>query len=145
MFDEIAVRDGLLVIRRNDDPEREQTVVPCARVDKIIRYFYEGPGGAFQARKATSAKIIPRFWCPELKGDVRIYVACCPVCENFLRLPRSPRAGLWSMDICTRGDCLAIDIVGGMESFQQTPRGNRYILTLIDSFTRYALAVLLTD
>ena len=61
MFDEIAVRDGLLDIRRNDDTEREQTVVPCARVDEIIRYFHQRAGGAHQAPKATSAKIIPRF------------------------------------------------------------------------------------
>ena len=53
MFDEIAVRDGLLVIRLNDDPEREQAVVPCTRVDEIIRYFHVGPGGAHQAPKAT--------------------------------------------------------------------------------------------
>ena len=75
-FVQIAVRDGLLVIRRNDDPEREQTVVPSAWVDEIIRYFQEGPAGAHQAPKATSAKIISRFWWPELKRDVRIYVAC---------------------------------------------------------------------
>ena len=49
------------------------------------------------------------------------------------------------MDVGTRGDCLAMDIVGGMESFPQTPRGNRHILTLIDCFTRYALAIPLPD
>ena len=98
-----------------------------------------------QAPKATSAKIIFRFWWPEIKRDVRIYVACCPVCENFLKLRRSPRASLRSMDVGIRGDCLAMDIVGGMESFPLTPRNNRYILTIIDCFTRYALAIPLPD
>ena len=36
-------------------------------------------------------------------------------------------------------------IVGGMDSLPQTPRGNRYILTLIDCFTRFAVAVPLVD
>ena len=36
-------------------------------------------------------------------------------------------------------------IVGGMDSRLQTPRGNRYILTLIDCFTRFAVAIPLVD
>ena len=38
-----------------------------------------------------------------------------------------------------------MDIVGGMDSLPQTPRGNRYILTLIDCFTRFAVAVSFVD
>ena len=38
-----------------------------------------------------------------------------------------------------------MDIVGGMDSLPQTPRGYRYILTLIDCFTRFAVAVPLVD
>ncbi len=49
------------------------------------------------------------------------------------------------MEVGGRGDCLAMDIVGGMDSFPLTPCGNRYILTLIDCFTRFAVAVPLVD
>ena len=49
------------------------------------------------------------------------------------------------MDVGGRGDCLAMDIVGGRDSFPLTPRGHRYILTMIDCFTRYAIAVPLVD
>ncbi len=45
------------------------------------------------------------------------------------------------MEVVGRGDCMAMGIVGGMDSLQQTPRGNRYIKTLIDCFTRFAVAV----
>ena len=49
------------------------------------------------------------------------------------------------MKVGGRGDCVAMDIVGGMDSLPQTPRGNRYILTLIDCFRRFAVAVPLVD
>ena len=49
------------------------------------------------------------------------------------------------MEVGGRGDCLAIDIVGGMDFLPQTPRGNRYILTLIDCITRFSVAVSLVD
>ena len=134
-----------MVIRRHDDPERELTIVPSTQVEHIIRFYHEGPRGAHQVPKATSAKIIGCFWWPDLKRDVRLYVACCPVCEGFIRLNRTPKAGLRSMEVGGRGDCLAMDIVGGMDSLPQTPRGNRYILTIIDCFTRFAVAVPLVD
>ena len=57
-------------MRRQDDPERELTIVPSSQVDHIIRFYHEGPGGAHQAPKATSAKIIDCFWWPDLKRDV---------------------------------------------------------------------------
>ena len=43
------------------------------------------------------------------------------------------------------GDCVAVDIVGGIYSLPLTPRGNRYILTIIDCFRRFAVAVPLAD
>ena len=58
LFDKISILEGVLVIRRHDDPERELTIVPSTQVEHIIRFYHEGPGGAHQAPKATSAKII---------------------------------------------------------------------------------------
>ena len=49
------------------------------------------------------------------------------------------------MEVGGRGDFLAMDIVGFMDSLPQTLGGNRYILSLIDCFTRFAVAVPLVD
>ena len=55
------------------------------------------------------------------------------------------KAGLHSMNVGGRGDILAMDIVGGGESLPLTARANRYILTLIECFTRYAIAIHISD
>ena len=49
------------------------------------------------------------------------------------------------MKVGVREDCVAMDIVGGKDSLPLTLRGNPYILTLIDCFTRFAVAVPLVD
>ena len=72
LFDKISIHDGVLVIRRHDDPTRELTIVPNARVKHIIRFNHEGPVESNQALKAISAMIISCFWWPNLKRDVRL-------------------------------------------------------------------------
>ena len=142
---ETSLHDAVIVLRRADDPERKLILVISALVERVIRFFHEGPGGAHQAAKATSAKIIQRFYLLCLKRDVRLYVACFLTCERFLRLGRNPRAGLHFMAVGDRGDCVSMDIVGGKGSLPETPQGYNYILTIIDCFTRYAIAIPLPD
>ena len=98
---------------------------------------------AYQTAKANAAKIISRFFWPDLKRDVRLYVACCPTCERFLRLGRNPRSEMRPMSVGGRGDCVFMNIVGGKGSLSETPLGNNYIF--IDCFICYALAIPLPD
>ena len=49
------------------------------------------------------------------------------------------------MEVGGRGDCIAMDIVGGQDSLPDTPKGHKYILTIIDCFTRYAIAFPIPD
>ena len=145
LFDQISIHESVLVVNRSDDTKRELILVPRTLTERVIRFFHEGPGGDHQAPKSTSAKFIRSFWWPDLKRDVRLYVACCPVCEKFIRLGRTPRAGLKPMEVGGLGKCLSMDIVGGKDSFPVTPRENKYILTMIDCFLRFAVAVPLAD
>ena len=36
---------------------------------------------------------------------------------------------------------MAIDVVGGKDALPTTPRGNKYILVMIDLFTRFVVAI----
>ena len=122
VFDQVSLRDSVLIIRRHDDPERELIIVSNALGERLIRFYHEGPGGAHQVPKATSAKLIRLFWWPDFKRDVRLYIACSPTCEKFIRLVRTPKAGLRPMSIGERGDCIAIDISGCKDSLPLTPK-----------------------
>ena len=69
--------------------ENKLILVPASMVERVIRILHEGFGAAHQAAKATAAKLIQRFFWSGLKRDVRLYVACCPVCENSSATPNS--------------------------------------------------------
>ena len=84
IFDQFSLHEKVIVICQPDDPVRELIVVPSTLTERLIRFFYEGPGGAHQASKAISAKILRPFRWIDLKRDVRLYVACCSVCEMFI-------------------------------------------------------------
>lgn len=49
------------------------------------------------------------------------------------------------MNVGGRRHYLAMDIVGGGDSSLLTVRANRYILILVDCFTRYAIPILIFD
>ena len=60
--DETSFRDGVIVRSRADNPERKLELVPSALAERVICFCHEGSGGADQAAKATSAKVIQRFY-----------------------------------------------------------------------------------
>ena len=45
------------------------------------------------------------------------------------------------MEVAGRCDCIAMDIVECKDLLPETPRGNKYILTIIDCLSRFAIAV----
>lgn len=49
------------------------------------------------------------------------------------------------MEVIARGDCIALERVKSQGSLPIYFHGNKYILTVIDCFTRYAIAVPLRD
>ena len=119
--------------------------MPSTLTERIIRFVHEGPGGAHKASKATSAKILRSFWWIDLIRDVCLYFACCSVGDKFIRLGQTPRAKLRTIEVGGRGDCIEMGIYKGNDSLPETPRGNKYILTIIDCFTRFVVAVPLAD
>ena len=140
-FEQVSVVNEMLMLHRLEDPERQLVLVPTELVEMIIRYHHEGPGAGHQGVDSTVARIIKCFYWIGIKRDTRLYIATCPTCEKFKRVTRIHLAGLRPMEVGGRGECIAMDIVGGKESLPQTARANTCILTIIDCFTRFAIAV----
>ncbi len=70
--------------------------------------------------------------------DVRSWIESCDLC-NRRKTPRPNRAGLpGSLTVSSPAHTWAIDILG---PFPETTNGNVYVLTMIDVFTRWLIAV----
>ena len=59
VFDQVSLRDSVLIIRRHVDPERELIIVPNTLGERIIQVYHEGFGGAHQAPKGDNGETHP--------------------------------------------------------------------------------------
>lgn len=72
------------------------------------------------------------YWTGYFK-DVENFVESCWECMKLKG--KIPRQALAEMPICTKnGEILSLDICG---PFIQTPKGNKFVLTIIDQFSRF--------
>ena len=85
-------------------------------------------------KKKTTGKVQQRFYWFEMREDIRLWIANCQTC-GAVKLPsRAAKGPLGTMPTGAPWDQLATNILGPLSV---TPRGNRYILTVIDYFSKW--------
>ena len=117
---------------------RDRIVVP-ETLKAFVLYLHHGlPVSGHQGRSRTIAAISERFWWKGLTRDVRRWVRSCVPCQRR-KCPRPLRAGLAeSMSAPHPWHTVAIDFVGPCP---ETSDGCVWILTMIDTFTRWPIAI----
>ena len=93
--------------------------------------------GGHRAAGATKNIITNLAYWPGLVSDVVKFCKTCHYCQIHARhrLPKSLPAG--SLDVSYPFQRIAVDFLG---PYNTTEDGNRYILVVIDHFTKYAMA-----
>lgn len=69
-----------------------------------------------------------------MRETINIYLAQCDICEANKSPPKLHRAPLGAMPVGAPLDRNATDLLG---SLPETPKGNKYILTVTDYFTKW--------
>ena len=131
------------VLYRRMQPQRNepaclQIVVPSHLRRETLEMCHEGIGGGHQGSAKLEIQVRRRFFWPGLQADVKNFCKQCLECELRKDPPRHPRAPLGSLQSGAFLDRLDIDLVTGLPSSE--PEGYRYVLTCIDSFTRFVWA-----
>ncbi|KAK3085543.1 hypothetical protein FSP39_005031 [Pinctada imbricata] len=137
MWESLELQNNVLVkIHPNKDGlgDDTQLITPKKLQPAILFHNHEsmmsGHLGANRTWKKTHAKL---YWY-EMRKDIAIYVQKCDNCAVNKPLPKSPKSPLGSTLVSAPLDRLAIDIMGPLP---RTKRGNRYILVIIDCFTKW--------
>lgn len=119
-----------------------QLVIPKTLRDEILETAHDGVLAGHQSFIRTFDRIRDRYWWPGFARDVRRYVRSCPDCQKR-GSPRGKRAGLLNPVVSNRPwQCISMDIVGPLPT---TAHQNRWILTFVDHFTKWAEATPLPD
>jgi len=123
-------QNKLLRLRNENKP----IIIPPTERHKIMEYFHENYSSLHQSAKRTH-KIMRKyvFWYG-MSTDIKLYVNYCKICK-LSKTNSNKRQGFMQLFTQTKTfDIVAIDIVGPLPT---TRRGNRYILTTIDKFSRF--------
>ena len=137
-LDGIAKLDDMLVLREEIDGTN-RVIVPTSLIGEVIEEAHQGFGTAHDGVKNMLERLVHSYYWPGMKRDVQLQLSTCPTCDKFHSHSKRQRAKLNPIPRNDRGDILAIDDFGGKASLPETPRSNRYVLTMIDLFTKFGV------
>ncbi|EPB67563.1 hypothetical protein ANCCEY_13350 [Ancylostoma ceylanicum] len=120
----------------------ERLVVPEKLREPIFIAFHTSPsaGGHFNWRK-TLTKIARRYFWPHMAEDVYALVRSCEPCQRK-RAQRMNREHLLPVASGAVFDKVYVDLTGPIHT---SDSGNKYIIAMIDHFTKYVVAAPLPD
>ena len=144
-FEELGmINKGLCLLTESNTGLRSLIVVPRKQRASIINDYHCGPGGGHFAFEKKNEKLKFRLYWPDMKRDIEIYCAKCQRCAARKAPSSTAKAKLMSMGAGFPFERIAMDIVGPLP---KTERGNRYLLVVVDYYTRWpeAYAIVLQD
>jgi len=128
--------DGVMYKRSRE--HQHQLVVPKALVQDIIKAVYIG----HQGMKRTFDLISLRYWWPSMRQSIERYVKSCDPCQRR-KENREFVAPLGNTEKpSVPFQVTHIDVTG---PYPVTQRGNKFLLTFIDGFSKYVEAFAMVD
>jgi len=118
-------------------PAGLQLCVPRSLREKAVMSVHDAVGGGHFGRDKTLAKCRRRYYWPGLYTFVCDYVRACTVCQQAAK-DAGGIAPLEPIVVGYPNEIVALDLVGPLPPSEH---GNRYILVMIDYFTRWSEAI----
>ena len=135
-------RDDEGVIYKRRSRGKHQIVVPRALIQTVIRENHDPVFVAHPGIKRTYDLISLNYWWPGMRRSIEEYIQKCDSCQRrkedreFVAPLGQPEEPTGPFDVTS------MDLTG---PYPQTARKNKYLLTFIDHFTRYAEAFPVED
>lgn len=132
-LEEFELMDGLLYhVRILPERVLQQLVIPRSLRDVALQLVHNDRSAAHPSIFRTYCRLRDRFYFPKMLSEVRRYVGSCRECQRRKGVGR--RAPLASMPEVTQPfDRVSADLIDMLGSAS----GHRYVLVIIDRFTRY--------
>ena len=116
--------------------------LPVPKVEgryRLIKEYHESAIGGHKGMTKTYDKLEYEYYWRNMQSDLRQYVHGCPDCQSQKLARVKTRLPMLISDTLSRPFCkISIDFVRPKEPKQT---GNRYILTIQDSFSKFCIFV----
>jgi len=127
--------------RTDGTVDRMQLVMPRSLRNQFLKLVHEGAGGHFAVRK-TQEQVQRRAYWPGWRRTVEQFIRRCLPCAQYQGSKPIRQGALQSFEANGPGDRYCIDLVG---PYPRTKRNKKYILTVLDAYTRYLISVALPE
>jgi transposase InsO family protein len=145
-WDRFSLIDGVLARQWFDSagqPTSYQWVVPRQFVTDILEQAHAAHTSGHFSDKRTLARAKEAFYWQGMSRDTRDFCRACRVCGARRPKPTAPHH-LYQRQVTTEPlQKVAVDILGPLDP--PTARGNRYILVIVDYFTKWLEALPMPD
>ncbi|KAK4469996.1 hypothetical protein MN116_000019 [Schistosoma mekongi] len=133
-WEHLRLCNDVLYLMEPSKPPR--LIVPRAKTSYVITRMHEQLGHA--GTRKTEAAIRTRFWWPLIHRDVEEFCKSCDTCARVKSPSKHSRAKLIPMVTTAPYQRAGVDVMG---PFPTSQHGNRYILVMVDYFTKWFEAV----
>jgi hypothetical protein len=140
-------KDGLLyklmIMREGCSTKTKLIYLPSSMIEDLLQVYHSHPLGGHFGVQRTYLKIKNKFWWPNMKQSITLYIQSCLLCQQY-NVSRSKKPGRLQPIPPPEGpfQLIGMDYCGPLK---QTPRGNQYVLCITDYFTRWIVAVAVPD
>jgi len=135
----VRLEDGVMM-KINDD--RTRLVVPSTLRYWLFEMAHAGPLAAHLGSFKTSIQLKNHYFWPGLNKDVAKWCHQCPQCVCSKGPPLRPHGKLQKIAVGVQLDLVTMDILSGLPTASD---GFKYILVLVDAFTKRVEAYPLPD
>jgi len=144
-----SVHEGILYHhtypRNRSGPQKGQVfqiVIPQKFRKAILYDTHDSVMAGHRGVLATLLKIRERFYWRSMESDVATWIRCCPRCNQRGKRSDHKRAPLQPLEPEMALFSWQIDVAGPLA---RTPSGHRYILTCIDTYTKFVEYIPMRD
>lgn len=140
-WDTLILKNGVLY-KKWEAPNLRSTVlqliVPRKRVKEILEEVHNSPSGGHFGVNKTLEKIRRRFYWATCKQDVEEWCKTCVDCVAKRGSPGKEKSPLQIYNVGSPFVRIQMDVLGPLPT---TLSGNRYLLVIVDCFTKWVEAV----
>jgi hypothetical protein len=112
--------------------------VPASLVNNVLIQYHGTDSGPHLGIHRMLSLLKSKFYWPSMRAHVRDFCVNCVICK-YTKANRQPKAALHRSFVPKRPNhVIAIDLIGPCV---RSLDGKLYILTIIDLFTKYAMAI----
>lgn len=145
LWDTLLLKNGVLYRRWESNDGRStklQLILPSSRVGSVLGELHNSPSGGHFGILKTLSKVRERFFWDKSRSDVENWCKTCDDCVARKGPKTRTHGKLRRYNVGANFERIAIDVLGPLP---RTEQGNRYIVVVVDYFSKWPEAYCVPD